>query len=102
MLWEIITVIFFILSLHVYVSIATSAGRQTDEDSRWKMKVRKMSPEELENDASIQSLPSRQQKHLESSLKESLEKAGVDPNSTSISTNTDLKQGSFFFKQYRE
>ncbi|XP_076456317.1 protein OS-9-like isoform X2 [Babylonia areolata] len=52
---------------------------------RWKMKVRTLTAEEVEEKkegGKTQTSP--QQKHLESSLKESLEKAGVDPNSVKV------------------
>ena len=45
------------------------------------MKVRTVMREELEQDSKAKLPPSKHQKHLESSLKDELEKAGVDPNS---------------------
>ena len=65
----------------VCVCAATAAVKGDAGEGRWKMKVRTVMREELEQDSSAKLPPSKQQKHLESSLKDELEKAGVDPNS---------------------
>ena len=77
--------VFFLPSVRVYVCVcvcaATAAVKGDAGEGRWKMKVRTVMREELEQDSSAKLPPSKQQKHLESSLKDELEKAGVDPNS---------------------
>ena len=60
---------------------ATAAVKGDAGEGRWKMKVRTVMREELEQDSKAKLPPSKHQKHLESSLKDELEKAGVDPNS---------------------
>lgn len=63
------------------VSAATAAAKADTGEGHWKMKVRTVTQEELDEDSSTKLLPSKQQKHLERSLKDELEKAGIDPNS---------------------
>ena len=70
--------VFFLPSVRVYVCVcvcaATAAVKGDAGEGRWKMKVRTVMREELEQDSSAKLPPSKQQKHLESSLKDELEK----------------------------
>ncbi|KAL8570966.1 hypothetical protein ACOMHN_037826 [Nucella lapillus] len=61
-----------------------AADKTGKEGDGWKMRVRSLSQQELEKEGVGKLPPTKQQKHLEHSLKESLQKAGVDPNSVKV------------------
>lgn len=58
---------------------SSAPAEKEDTDGRWKFRVRTIKQNEVNADAKL--LPKQQKKMLESSVKDGLEKAGVDTGS---------------------